>query len=65
MLNPPIIIITLPKKMEKRMMKKQKKDVKLFCAVYTYSGGINNTNAIRDTWGKRCDGLLFASDHSS
>ena len=41
------------------------KDVKLFCAVYTYSGGINNTNAIRDTWGKRCDGLLFASDHSS
>eukprot|EP00578_Thalassiosira_sp_NH16_P024268 CAMPEP_0181100498 /NCGR_PEP_ID=MMETSP1071-20121207/13226_1 /TAXON_ID=35127 /ORGANISM="Thalassiosira sp., Strain NH16" /LENGTH=897 /DNA_ID=CAMNT_0023183233 /DNA_START=126 /DNA_END=2819 /DNA_ORIENTATION=+ len=42
----------------------EKRDVKVFCAVYTYSGGINHTNAASETWGKRCDGLLYASDHS-
>lgn len=37
----------------------------LFCAVYTYKGGIGKSNAILETWGKRCDGLLLASDHSN
>lgn len=39
-------------------------DVKVFCAVYSYKGHISYTEAIRETWGKRCDGLLFASDHT-
>jgi glycoprotein-N-acetylgalactosamine 3-beta-galactosyltransferase len=38
---------------------------KLMCAVYTYEGGINQTNAIWETWGKRCDGFLFASSSSN
>jgi len=41
----------------------ESRDVKLFCAVYTYSGNVNFTNAISETWGKKCDGLLFASDN--
>jgi len=44
---------------------KEKRDVKLFCATYTYSGGIDKTTAISETWGKKCDGLLFASDNSN
>ena len=35
---------------------------RILCAIYTYSGGTNFTDAVRRTWGKRCDGLLFASD---
>jgi hypothetical protein len=38
-----------------------KSDVKVFCAVYTHSGNNNQTNAIRETWGRRCDGFLAAS----
>eukprot|EP00557_Chaetoceros_sp_GSL56_P014244 CAMPEP_0176485022 /NCGR_PEP_ID=MMETSP0200_2-20121128/4821_1 /TAXON_ID=947934 /ORGANISM="Chaetoceros sp., Strain GSL56" /LENGTH=338 /DNA_ID=CAMNT_0017881645 /DNA_START=45 /DNA_END=1058 /DNA_ORIENTATION=+ len=44
---------------------KASRNVTLFCAVYTYKGGIKFTDAIKDTWGKRCDGLLFASDESN
>jgi len=44
---------------------KASRNVTLFCAVYTHKGGIKFTNAIQDTWGKRCDGLLFASDESN
>ena len=39
--------------------------IKLFCAIYTYSGNVNMTNAVKETWGKRCDGALFASDVSN
>ena len=38
---------------------------KLMCAVYTYEGSVNQTNAIWETWGKRCDGVLFASSISN
>jgi len=41
------------------------KDVKLFCAVYTYNGGVPFTDAIRETYGKRCDGLLLAGSESN
>ena len=41
------------------------RNVKLFCAVYTYKNGENFTNAISETWGRKCDGLLYASDHSN
>lgn len=34
---------------------------RIFCAIYTFDQRVNNTQAIRETWGKRCDGLLFAS----
>jgi glycoprotein-N-acetylgalactosamine 3-beta-galactosyltransferase len=44
---------------------KESRDVKLFCAVYTYTGGVNHTNAVSETWGGRCDGLLFASSASN
>jgi hypothetical protein len=43
----------------------QTSSTKLFCAIYTYSGNVNMTNAVGETWGKRCDGALFASDVSS
>mmetsp|Transcript_20392 Transcript_20392/g.44550 ORF Transcript_20392/g.44550 Transcript_20392/m.44550 type:complete len:413 (-) Transcript_20392:605-1843(-) len=43
----------------------ERRNVKLFCAVYTHSGGVNNTKAILETWGGRCDGLLFASSESN
>ena len=35
------------------------------CAVYTYEGAVNQTNVIWETWGKRCDGILFASSISN
>ena len=41
-----------------------RRDVKLFCVVYTYGGKVENTKAISETWGKRCDGILYGSDHS-
>ena len=43
----------------------QPSGTKLFCAIYTYSGNVNMTNAVGETWGKRCDGALFASDVSN
>jgi len=44
---------------------KESRDVKLFCAIYTYSGGLNHTNAASETWAKKCDGVLYASDNSN
>ncbi len=41
------------------------RDVKLFCAVYTITDNTNNTNVIGETWGKKCDGMLYASDVSN
>ena len=40
-------------------------EIKLMCAVYTHEGAVNQTNAIWETWGKRCDGSLFASSISN
>ena len=46
---------------QKAHHEKTKDGVKLFCAVYTYAPGGNLfTQAIQETWGKRCDGFLFA-----
>ncbi len=39
----------------------ESKDVKIFCAVYTHPQKNNETEAIRETWGKRCDGFMAAS----
>ena len=33
--------------------KKHKKEIKIFCAIYTYKGGVKWTNVIWETWGKR------------
>ncbi|GFH62201.1 hypothetical protein CTEN210_18677 [Chaetoceros tenuissimus] len=41
-----------------------RKKISIFCAVYTYSKHKDFTKAIQETWGKKCDGLLFASDIS-
>ena len=41
------------------------KETKLMCSVYTHHGGVENTNAIWETWGKRCDGFFFASSTSN
>lgn len=35
--------------------------IKVFCSIYTHPGNNNATNTIRQTWGKRCDGLPTAS----
>ena len=45
-------------------MSKESRNVTLFCSVYTHSEAVNHTNAIKETWGNKCDGLLFASDIS-
>jgi hypothetical protein len=51
---------------QKAHHEKIKDGVKLFCAVYTYAPGGNLfTQAIQETWGKRCDGFLFASSESN
>lgn len=39
-----------------------KTNVKLFCAIYTYSGNTKFTDAQSETWAQKCDGLLFSSD---
>ncbi len=44
---------------------KASRDVKLFCTVYTYTNKTYNTDVISETWGKKCDGLLYASDVSN
>lgn len=36
-------------------------DVKVFCAIYTQRSNNDQTDAIRETWGRRCDGFLAAS----
>ena len=45
-------------------MSKESRNVTLFCSVSTHSKAANYTNAVKETWGKKCDGLLFASDIS-
>lgn len=35
--------------------------IKVFCAVYSYPGNRNQTNAIAMTWARRCDGYMTAS----
>ena len=54
----------IPHKDQQRQQDK-KRDVKVFCAIYTYAGGVQWTDAIWDSWGKRCDGILFASTVSN
>lgn len=39
-------------------------DVKLFCAVYTYSARHHNLAAIVKTWARQCDGFLASSNFS-
>jgi hypothetical protein len=39
-------------------------DVKLFCAVYTYSAKHYNNAAISKTWARQCDGFLVSSNFS-
>jgi hypothetical protein len=34
---------------------------RILCAIYTHAGATPQTQAIRQTWGRKCDGLLFAS----
>lgn len=43
----------------------ESRDVKLFCAIYTHSNAVHLTDAISETWGAKCDGLLFAGNESS
>jgi hypothetical protein len=33
----------------------------IFCAIYTYPGHANNTQAIARTWAKKCDGFMAAT----
>ena len=35
---------------------------RILCAVYTYSEGHDRIKAILETWGRKCDGFLAASD---
>ena len=44
---------------------RNKKKPSVFCAVYTYDKAVNWTDAIWETWGQRCDGILFASTMSN
>jgi hypothetical protein len=38
---------------------------KVFCAIYSYPGNNNQTDAIRRTWGGRCDGFMTASTETN
>jgi len=39
--------------------------IKLFCAIYTHAQNTDKTNIISQTWGQKCDGMLYASDVSN
>lgn len=39
--------------------------IKVFCAIYTYPGNNDLTDAIRETWGGRCDGFMAASTETN
>ena len=41
-----------------------KRSPRIFCAIYTYPGGINQSTAIRETWGARCDGYMAVSTYT-
>ena len=40
-------------------------DIKILCSVYSYEGGVQRTDTIWETWGKRCDGFFIASSESN
>lgn len=40
----------------------KKSDIKLFCAIYSYSGNSKFTDAQRETWAYKCDGYFISSD---
>lgn len=37
---------------------------KIFCAVYTHEGNHDKLEGIRQTWGPKCDGIMFASNRT-
>lgn len=39
-------------------------NIKVFCSIYTHKGGNDRVTAIRETWGKRCDGFMAASTYT-
>lgn len=39
----------------------QQQTVRIMCAVYSHPGGRNQTIAIAQTWGRRCDGWMVSS----
>mmetsp|Transcript_14649 Transcript_14649/g.40714 ORF Transcript_14649/g.40714 Transcript_14649/m.40714 type:complete len:468 (-) Transcript_14649:580-1983(-) len=39
--------------------------IKVFCAIYSYPGNNAQTDAIRRTWGRRCDGFMTASTETN
>jgi hypothetical protein len=45
-------------------LSRQEKEIKVFCAIYTYSGNRNQIKSIEETWGRRCDGFLAASNET-
>ena len=47
-----------------QVYEQQPSKLKIMCALYTYPGGVNRTNAILETWGKRCDGFMAASTYT-
>ena len=41
---------------------KKEPNIKLFCTIYTYSGNSKFSDAQRETWTNKCDGVFFSSD---
>jgi len=50
------------KKAEKEAKESKKERVKIFCSVFTIESGHHNIPMIRQTWGKKCDGFMVASN---
>eukprot|EP00536_Pseudo-nitzschia_multiseries_P009513 jgi/Psemu1/200882/e_gw1.267.18.1 len=50
---------------ERIKIAKPDKSVKVFCGIYSYPGNNAQTDAIRRTWGKRCDGFMTASTETN
>jgi len=49
-------------KAEAEAAKSKKERVKIFCVVYTIESGHRTLPAIEQTWGKKCDGFMVASN---
>ncbi|KAG7340752.1 Fringe-like protein [Nitzschia inconspicua] len=47
------------------LSEEEAKTIKVFCAIYTHAGNRNQIAAIRQTWGKRCDGFMAASTETN
>ncbi|KAG7340753.1 Fringe-like protein [Nitzschia inconspicua] len=47
------------------LSEKEAKTIKVFCAIYTHARNRDQTAAIRQTWGKRCDGFMAASTETN